>query len=273
MLGVGQRSGIATAAVVSCHTNTMGEQKSKDRLIVYVDGFNLYYGLHDAAKRELLWLDLVSLAKSLRPQSALVQVKYFTAMVLDEPDAQSRQDRYISVQRALYPGRFTVVMGKYMRKKRRCRDCGVSWTSYEEKQTDVNMAVHMVADVAAQRADTYMVVTGDTDVIPAVKMARALDSTATIIAQFPPRRASDALKRMLPSSRELTISKLKEAQLPDVAKAPSGKLFHRPEKWVVGGALPATPDTPDEVSHPCAHRDAVSPMKVAAFYQNGLPSM
>jgi hypothetical protein len=31
-----------------------------ERLIVYVDGFNLYNGLHDAAGNRLLWLDIVN---------------------------------------------------------------------------------------------------------------------------------------------------------------------------------------------------------------------
>jgi uncharacterized LabA/DUF88 family protein len=242
----------------------MGSQKSKDRLIVYVDGFNLYFGLHAAAKRELLWLDLVALAKHLRPESALVQVKYFTAMVQDEPDAQSRQDRYISAQKSLYPGRFTVVMGKYMRKKRRCRECEAQWTSYEEKQTDVNLAVHLVADVAGNRADTYMVVTGDTDVIPALKMARSLDPNATLIASFPPRRSSDALKRMLPSSRELTLATLSAAQLPDVAIAPNGKKFHRPEKWAADQEEATVPPPETEA---CAHGQVPTPATVAKLYR------
>lgn len=37
-------------------------EKKIERLIVYVDGFNLYNGLHDAGKNTLLWLDVVKLA-------------------------------------------------------------------------------------------------------------------------------------------------------------------------------------------------------------------
>ncbi len=52
------------------------EAAGAERLIVYIDGFNLYHGLHDAAGNRLLWLDIVKLATTLRPRSALVQVKY-----------------------------------------------------------------------------------------------------------------------------------------------------------------------------------------------------
>ncbi|UOR02047.1 NYN domain-containing protein [Leucobacter allii] len=240
----------------------MSESLGKDRLIVYVDGFNLYHGLHEAARCELLWLDLVKLAKSLRPESSLVQVKYFTAMVRGDPGAQSRQDRYISSLRALHPGAFTAVMGKYMEKRRRCRNCEASWTTYEEKQTDVNIAVHLVADVAARRADTYMLLTADTDVIPAVRMAASLDPQATILAQFPPRRESSALKRMMRSSRQITLATIRAAQIPDVAVAPNGKTFSRPEKW-----KPLPEGAPAEATVNDGGHRCPSPAHVATLYK------
>lgn len=198
---------------------------------MYVDGFNLYHGLKEASGHELLWLDLVKLAHNLRPRSRVVQVKYFTAMVLDEPDAQSRQDRYIHALSAAHPGSFTTIKGKYMRKEKRCHTCGARWTSYEEKQTDVNIAVHLVADVAASRADTFIIMSGDTDVIPAVKMSWSMNQDATILAMFPPGRRSDALSRLMPSSREITVAKARKALLPDTVIAANGARYARPDKW------------------------------------------
>lgn len=227
----------------------MTSEQPRERLTVYVDGFNLYHGLHDATGTELLWLDLVKLARNLRPKSSIVRVKYFTAMVTGDPEAQSRQDRYISALKALYPGRVTVILGKYMKKKRFCRECGATWSSYEEKQTDVNIAVHLVADVAAKLADSFMVISADSDVIPAVKMGRALNQEATIIAQFPPRRDSNALRRLLPSSRQITLRTIRDSQLDDLAISPKGQHFRRPDKW-----KPTTDSAPGP-SGACAHQN------------------
>jgi hypothetical protein len=102
-----------------------------ERLIVYVDGFNLYNGLHDAAGNRLLWLDIVRLAQLLRPRSSLVQVKYFTATVLNEPEAQARQDRYIEALRALHPGSLTVIKGQFQQKLRTSRRIAVPTPSAE----------------------------------------------------------------------------------------------------------------------------------------------
>ena len=41
-------------------------------VIAYVDGFNLYHGLHDKYRRRYLWLDLEHLVRRLRPSDHIV---------------------------------------------------------------------------------------------------------------------------------------------------------------------------------------------------------
>ena len=64
-------------------------QDMKRRVIVYIDGFNLYYGLVKGTLWK--WLDLVALARSLlRDDMELVGVKYFTSRVRqDDGNAQA----------------------------------------------------------------------------------------------------------------------------------------------------------------------------------------
>ena len=60
-------------------------------VIAYVDGFNLYHGLHDKYRRRYLWLDLERLVQRIRPRDQLLAVRYFTAMVRDDKPALARQ--------------------------------------------------------------------------------------------------------------------------------------------------------------------------------------
>jgi hypothetical protein len=53
----------------------------------YVDGFNLYYGIKNRYGRRHLWLDVVELVSQLRADDQIVLVRYFTAIVKDEPAA------------------------------------------------------------------------------------------------------------------------------------------------------------------------------------------
>ncbi|SMC57054.1 hypothetical protein [Polynucleobacter kasalickyi] len=70
--------------------------KSKLRTIVYIDGFNFYYGqLKDSPYK---WLDLVKLFKTiLGDENNLIKVKYITARVQPtdrDPQVNIRQDTY-----------------------------------------------------------------------------------------------------------------------------------------------------------------------------------
>jgi len=50
------------------------------RLNVYVDGFNLYFGMVEAGFTHCKWLDIHLLAKNIQDSSqALNEIKYFTS--------------------------------------------------------------------------------------------------------------------------------------------------------------------------------------------------
>lgn len=199
---------------------------------MYVDGFNLYHGLHSETGRSRLWLDLVALARSLRPRSHLVQVKYFTAPVLDDPAGASRQAQYIKALTTHNPGLVTVINGRYQSKQVACRHCGHTRTHYEEKETDVSIAVHLVADALSHACQDALVISADSDLAPAVTMIRASAPGMFVAAAFPPGRGSRQLKRLMPASMSIGVSKINAAQLPDsVTDATTGLVFTRPEKW------------------------------------------
>lgn len=200
-------------------------------LIVLVDGFNLYHGMKHQFGRRLLWLDLTALARSLRPRSSLLSVKYFTAPVLDDPVAASNQARYQRALEVRSDGVLEVVQGRYQKKTLSCRKCHASWTHYEEKETDVNIATSMVVAAADGRADSLIVISADSDLVPAVKAARDLNPKLFIAAAFPPRRFSAELKKLMPSSFHIGTTKLTQNQLPEVVVDPSGPELRRPAKW------------------------------------------
>ena len=61
-------------------THGSGTVATPIRVITYIDGFNLYFGLKDSGYRRYYWLDVERLAENiLRPGQELLAVKYFTA--------------------------------------------------------------------------------------------------------------------------------------------------------------------------------------------------
>ena len=71
-------------------------EKKSERVIVYVDGFNLYFGMLQAGFSHYKWLSINKLINSfLQPGQELVEIKYFTSRVGSEPAKQKRQTTFI----------------------------------------------------------------------------------------------------------------------------------------------------------------------------------
>ena len=81
------------------------------RVVVYIDGFNLYYGLRDAGWRRYYWLDLRRLSENLlRPDQRLVLVRYFTARVFLGPAIRTSRNGKVRIWRHWQRSRICVFM-------------------------------------------------------------------------------------------------------------------------------------------------------------------
>jgi hypothetical protein len=157
-------------------------------------------------------------------------VKYFTASVLDDPGGQARQDTYINALIASHPCTLDVIFGRYQRKQMRCRTCGATWTSYEEKETDVNISTTIVADTARGAMNSVLLISADSDLAPAIRTAQSISPSVFAVAAFPPRRSSNTLRALMPSSFTIGPGRIKAAQLPEVVNV-EGASYKRPAKW------------------------------------------
>lgn len=201
------------------------------RVAVYVDGFNLYYGLKARHGRRYLWLDLEALATNLlRPGQVLLSVAYFTARVRDEPDALRRQSDYLDALSSHSP-LVRIVDGRFQEKERRCRACGGRWAVFEEKETDVNIAISLLEDAVADRYDTAILLSGDSDLVPAVKAIKRVAPSKRVIVAFPPNRHSAEVKRVADGFLHVGIDKVRNAQLPEQVVIGPGMRLSRPKYW------------------------------------------
>lgn len=201
-------------------------------VIAYVDGFNLYHGLHDKYRRRYLWLDLEHLVQRLRPGDRVIAVRYFTALVRDDPPALARQRTYLDALSVHCGSSVEIVLGRYQSKTVSCRQCGSTWASYEEKETDVNIAVSIVADAAAAASDLALIISADSDLCPAIRTARSLNPRRGMIAAFPPRRSSFEIRSLIRGAFTVAAADLRNSLLPETVSDPAtGHVFKRPGKW------------------------------------------
>ena len=201
------------------------------RVAAYIDGFNLYYGLRSKGWRRYYWLDLHRLMdRLLRPGQQLVSVRYFTTRVVPEPggrDKAKRQNTYLEALETLPD--LTIHFGYFLPKERICHRCGATLRTYEEKMTDVNIAVELLGDAQDDVFDTAMVVSGDSDLYGPIEAVRRRYSHKRVVVAFPPDRVSKKLR----SGPSFTIGRdaFRDSQLPAQVTNAHGHVLSRPGNW------------------------------------------
>ena len=202
------------------------------RVSAYVDGFNLYFGLKEAGFRRFYWLDVVALARNLlKPNQRLVGTHYFTARIRANGRNVADQKRQGTYLEALALQGARCQFGHYLEKTRECRRCRSTWTDYEEKMTDVNIAIQLMGDAFDDAFDVALVISGDSDLTTPVRRVRQRFPGKRVIVAFPPRRYSSELKRWATGFLSIGEDKLRASQLPDSLTKPDGFVLARPATW------------------------------------------
>lgn len=202
----------------------------KERVIVYIDGFNLYFGIKEAGFEQYKWLDLHLLAFNLlQSNQELVEVKYFTSRVSNNPDKQKRQSTYID---ALEIKNVQIFYGHYQSGNIECKRCGNNWRTYNEKMTDVNIATQMLIDAYQDRFDMAMLISGDSDLVPPIKAIHTLFERKRVFVAFPPRRSNSSVSLIAKGSLTIGRKKLLDSQLPEELTKKDGYILRKPADWL-----------------------------------------
>lgn len=207
---------------------------ARRRVTVYVDGFNLYYGLlkPDPSVR---WLDLRALAKAIRPD-ADVRVRYFTARVRPVPDptTQIRQRLYLKALETL--PNVTIHLGHFTAHQVRMAlvtpqgggaKTALVWKT-EEKGSDVNLATYLILDGQDGLYDEAIVVSGDSDLVEPLREANRRFGPVHVLN---PRNVHSDLARAAATYGPLDPALLPRCQLPDTIELPTGRSITRPSPY------------------------------------------
>ena len=182
-----------------------------NRCVFLVDGLNLYHSALDAERvtgRPLRGLDVSALCRSylhaLPGRSSLSSIMYFSAVAhhreLRRHGTVARQVAYF---KALEGTGVQLHLGQFKAKTQVCPLCGGKFVGWEEKETDVAIGATLLELICRDMCETAVLVTGDTDLVPAMRAARRLDPAKHLVALQPYRRVNRELSRC--SDRALTI--------------------------------------------------------------------
>lgn len=210
-----------------------------NRITFLVDGFNVYHSILHIEKKTgkcTKWLDLFSLCNSYVPlfgkKAKLESVYYFSALPnylrSKYPDKIKRHKTYLS---CLKSTGVEIGLGRFKKKDITCKKCHNPFFKYEEKETDVAIAVKLLEVFFLDACDTVAIVSGDTDLSPAVRKCQQLFPNKKIVFAFPYERMNTELSTLAPESFFIGKDQYIRYQLPNPVVLKDGRKIFKPSSW------------------------------------------
>ncbi len=207
----------------------------------FVDGFNLYHSLVDAqvvlAGKTTKWLDLPKLCKAYLPQirrhldedTDLGSIYFFSA-----PPKQSdvgKQKRHELYMQCLSALGVIVLDGRFKPKDVTCKLCRRTYVKYEEKETDVAIAVEVLRQMHYSSMDVMVLFSGDSDLVPLLKACKEMYPNIPSFSIFPFKRKSKDLDKHVRASFKIKAKTYSTHQLPDPVDLPGSRSIPKPDSW------------------------------------------
>jgi uncharacterized LabA/DUF88 family protein len=207
-----------------------------------IDGYNLYHSVKTASYDLGLngngtrWLDIRSLCQSflhlIDVTARLSEIYYFSALArhleIKKPGVTTRHQTYI---RCLENSGITVELHRFKKSLTVCQKCNKTFNRREEKETDVAIAARLFEILCLDKCDTIVLVTGDTDIIPAVKTAQNVFPKKEIAFLMPYKRHNKELANLPLRHFDISSNNYTKHQFSDPFITKKKKLIHKPLSW------------------------------------------
>jgi len=209
----------------------MNKVDSSQRAIVYIDGYNFYYGLKKVGFRKYLWLNFDKFSQNLLlPSQKLVKIKYFTSAEIFAEESRKRQALYFDALATLpnlkrYMGHFQDDTDRW------CTNCNQFVSDTREKRTDVNLATAMLVDAFLDRYDIAILISSDSDFIAPIQAVINHFQKKKVFTAISPGRSSKALRGVSTGIITITEEMLSNNQFPDMVTGTAGFDLLRPDDW------------------------------------------
>lgn len=220
------------------------------KTIVYIDGFNLYFGL--LKNTSFKWLNLPTLiteiVKIQNPNSNVEKIKYFTAPVkanfsIHKEKAPQSQNHYHRALLSVSDNKLEIINGYFdidmsspvLYSNPVDLNNRVNTWKLEEKQTDVNIAIEMYRDAAKGAVKQQVLVSSDSDIIPALRYIKKdfsdIDLGLILPRKKQNKRRNSKLSQVTDWTRNhINDDELEKHQLPNMVPTHK-KPIYKPKYW------------------------------------------
>jgi uncharacterized LabA/DUF88 family protein len=210
------------------------------RVTFIIDGFNLYHSVRQASRdlkgASTRWLDIKKLCSSyiylFGKTAVFEEIYYFSALAkhLETRDSDITK-RHKDFIKCLEATGVIAEIHRFKKKSLSCPSCKHKFCRYEEKETDVAVAVKLLELFIADSCDIVVLVTGDTDLAPAVRATDKLFANKKVVFAFPYKRKNQELAKLAPDSFEIKKEQYAKHQFLNPYVLKDGTKICKPNKW------------------------------------------
>lgn len=174
-----------------------------------------------------------AIGQELGVQVALERVDYYSALATHlttkHPDKVIKHKDYI---RCLKQTGVQVSLGRFKKKEVKYNNhkCRICIYTHEEKETDVGLAVGAFELFHTDAVDVLAIVSGDSDLVPAVQAIKRNFADKKVVAVFPSGRKSDDLEKHVDASLRISSKAYTKHQLPDPFQLENLQIA-KPDTW------------------------------------------
>jgi len=123
------------------------------------------------------------------------------------------------------------IMGKFKEITRKCSICHKSYITHEEKRSDVNIALFLYSSAGKNEFDKAVIVSGDSDMIPAIEMVKAEYPEKKIGVMVPFGHMAREIRNSADFQLKMKLEHLENSRLPKRIKTING-ILEAPLKWL-----------------------------------------
>lgn len=137
---------------------------TRKRCVIFIDGSNFYFKLKDLRLHSLLNFNFTAFSKKLAKDYEVVKCVYYVGKV--RTDGTEKTQKLFDNQRKLLA---------HLRRNKVIYSLGYLLKSdglFHEKGVDVNIAVDILVTTYENLADRIIIVSSDTDLLPAIRKAK-----------------------------------------------------------------------------------------------------
>lgn len=199
------------------------ENTARPRASFYIDGFNLYYPIHESGDQFLKWSSLWEMCSLLAQKGGvdLQRVVYCTAVPSEPAD---KRDRHNTFNRAQQSQGVTVIKGHHV------------WDEtagkYSEKQSDINVALSLITDAADDLIDVAYLISADSDQAATARVFKERYPDKKLICVAPPtRRPPTKCVQYASGAFTIKMDLIERCVMPQLVIGASGNPIRRPDEY------------------------------------------